>query len=126
MERRAPQQAYQREKRSFYLRGRNPFRGSDTTIAMERFYWVALEGIARERHVRWRWLVKTVLSRKPRDYKSRSGWLRYYVTGYYIFRPKKGASLVDVFMPEQGWSLRQLKDHLAANSPRRCPAQHRA
>jgi predicted DNA-binding ribbon-helix-helix protein len=113
MERRAPRPAHQSEKRSIYVRGWG-LRGIDTTIAMERFYWAALEGIARERKVDWRWLVKTVLSRKPNAYKSRSGWLRYYITGYYIFGTNKELPLIMACMPLEGWSLRQLKDYLAS------------
>lgn len=110
-ERRAPRAAHQREKRSLRVRDNRTLKETYTTISMERFYWAGLDAIASRHRVRWRWLVRTVLRRKPRDYKSRSGWLRYYVTGYWILGPRSGPFLA--FMPEEGWSLRQLKDHAA-------------
>jgi predicted DNA-binding ribbon-helix-helix protein len=112
-ERRPPRSAHQKEKRS--LRIENSLgKDVDTTISMELFYWAGVDAIARRHGVRWRWLVRTVLRRKPRDYKSRSGWLRYYVTGYWILGPRRDLPLFYAFMPAEGWSLRQLKDHFAA------------
>lgn len=81
---------------------------------MERFYWHALEEIARQQGMRWRYLTRLILGRKPADYTSRSGWLRFYITGYFILGGRKGLPLIEAFMPKEGWTLRQLKDHFSA------------
>src|SRR5688500_18204329 len=96
--RRIPRPAHSYEKRSFVLRRK------DTTIAMERFYWTALEGIAKQQGVGWRWLVRAILERRPGDYASRSGWLRFYITAYFILGARKDVPLIMAFMPEEGWS----------------------
>ena len=88
--------------------------GKETTIAMERFYWVALEEIARQQGMHWRRLTGFILGRKPNDYTSRSGWLRFYITGYFILGARKGLPLIEAFMPKEGWTLQQLKDQFAA------------
>lgn len=120
---RAPRAADHREKRSLVrdrLRRTSTLGWGriDTTIAMERFYWIALEEIARRHGMNWRRLVDLVLGRKPSEYTSRSGWLRLYIAGYFIFGARRDLPLTMAFMPEQGWSLRQLTDHFAAERER--------
>jgi hypothetical protein len=108
----------QREKRSLTLRDKEMCRDAATTIVLERFYWAELDRIVREQPVKWdrfkwRTLIRWALGCKPSDYKSRSGWLRYYITGYNILGPDNEVPLFRAFMPKEGWSLRKLTAELS-------------
>lgn len=91
---------YEFEKRSITIAKRK------TTISMERIYWKLIEKIAAKRRFHWRFLVDCLLINKPADYSSRSGWLRFYATGYaYMFITRSPArKLHEVF----GDNLREL------------------
>ncbi|MEQ1934090.1 MAG: hypothetical protein ABL962_09450 [Fimbriimonadaceae bacterium] len=114
VEKRPSQAAYHREKRALVLHEwwkAPPYRTTKTTIAMERLYWVALEAIGRRHGHSWRSMVTQVLMRKPDSYRSRAGWLRYYIIGYWILGPRaeKGRGYHPTYFPKEGWSLRKLK-----------------
>src|SRR5262245_51831582 len=87
--------------------------GIPTTISMERLYWMAFEAIATQHRIRWRRLLKLALMNKPREFKSRAAWLRFYITGYWILGPADDYELT-VFKGRDGWSLRKLKAHFSA------------
>lgn len=107
---RPPRSAYEYEKRSFV------FRGAATTIAMELFYWAAVDRIAKLHRVKWRGLVTMALGNKPSIYKSRAGWLRFYITGYGFLGPRREQRELPLYMalmPKEGWSLRKLKEAIS-------------
>jgi predicted DNA-binding ribbon-helix-helix protein len=72
--------AYEFEKRAVKINKK------DTSISMERIYWVILERLAKTERVSWRELTRRLFFDQPSEYKSRAGWLRAYVAGYaYVF-----------------------------------------
>jgi predicted DNA-binding ribbon-helix-helix protein len=60
-----------------------------TSIAMERFYWQGLDLLARERGASWRDEVTAALSKKPKGYSSRAGWLRIWVFAKILRQAKR-------------------------------------
>lgn len=75
---------YEFEKRSFVLDKK------DTTISMERIYWAVLDQLAKKHRWHRRGLVHHLLAVRPKEYRSRAGWLRFYVSGYaytFLTRP---------------------------------------
>lgn len=52
--------------------------GNQTTLRLERFYWIVLEEVAKHSEITWQKQCVKILKRKPPSYRSRAGFLRVW------------------------------------------------
>lgn len=54
--------------------------GKDTTVQLERLYWIAIDTLAKRENQPSGKLLQRFISLKPAEYNSCAGWIRYCAT----------------------------------------------
>jgi hypothetical protein len=64
--------------------------GKPTMVSIEKLYWSAIDHLATSSGYSSDKYLKIILANQPSDYKSRAGWIRFWVTGRYFLAFKRG------------------------------------